>query len=462
MVDVAISSAQEALSSAVARAQMEEDRELTKRVREVGSGLVISLNGLFRMARTHSLSNTAFDTPVRDLRARLQALLDLLGPVHVMCVEDQVYVNEVRVRFEGVVEQGIALAEELRRHGVGGLTFNHTLEDQETREMVRLFAAPAAEPHPRQALSDSLASVGLRSVELHPIQQFKLAGDVATEMTREFRESYVASAGHLAEAFASVGHGRLPNPLLARRAVTQFIDAAVTEDILPLALAAEEDIPPFAQHTLAVTVLSLLIGREAGLSKASLADLGVAAMLHDVGFCMTERGATVPFARHTRAGLKVLLRQRGFYQAKVRRLLAILEHHRPCNDPLGAPSLYARIIHLADDYDTMTRARQGRPAPYAPPDAVGCMAAQGFKAYDADLLQAMINVLGPFPPGSLLRLVDGRLVRSMSTVRSHETFRKPLCQVVRRADGRAPEGEEQVDLAREGEVAAVVRGPMSS
>ncbi len=460
MSDVAISSAQEALASAVVRAQAEEDRELTKRVREIGSGLVISLNGLFRMARTHALSNAAFDAPVHDMRTRLQTLLDLLGPVHVMCVEDQIYVNEVRIRFEGVVEQGLALAEELRRHNTGGITFNEILKDQEVRELVRLFAAPADELNPRTALGEALATVGLHSVELHPIQQFKLASDDSAQLVQEFRETYVSSAGHLAEAFASVGHGRLPNPLLARRAVTQFIDAAAVDDILPLALAAEDDIPPFAQHTLAVTVLSLLIGKEAGLSKASLADLGVAAMLHDVGFSMTERGATVPFARHTRAGLKALLRQRGFYQAKVRRLLAILQHHRPCNDPLGVPSLYARIIHLADDYDTMTRERNGRPAPYAPPDAVACMAAQGFKAYDADLLQAMINVLGPYPPGTVLRLHDGRVVVSASTVRSPETFRTPLCRLLRRADGRRPSGDEMVDLAREGQVAAIVRGPL--
>ncbi len=460
MVDLAITSAQEALGSAVVRAQAEEDRELTKRVRELGAGLVISLNGLFRMARTHALTNTAFDTPVHDMRVRLQALLDLLGPVHVICVEDHIYVNDVRIRFEGVVEQGIALAAELGRHRVGGITFNDVLEDQHVREMVRLFAAPAAEHNPRHTLADGLAAVGLRSVELHPIQQFKLAGDDSAEMLKEFRETYVASAGHLAEAFASVGQGRLPNPLLARRAVTQFIDAANTEDILPLALTAEAEIPPFAQHTLAVTVLSLLIGRAAGLGKASLADLGVAAMLHDVGFCMTERGATVPFSRHTRASLKVLLRQRGFYQAKVRRLLAILQHHRPCNDPLGVPTLYARIIHLADDYDTLTRARRRRPPVCVPPDAVACMAAQGFKAYDADLLQAMLNVLGPYPPGTLMRLKDGRVVASISTVRSPESFRTPLCRLLRRADGTRPQAEQVVDLAREGEVAAIVRGTM--
>ena len=461
MSDVSISSAQQVLGSAVSRAQAEEDRELTKRVRDLGAGLVISLNGLFRMARTHALSNTAFDAPVHDLRGRLDTLLDLLGPVHVMCVEDQIYVNEVRIRFEGVVEQGIALADELKRHNAGGITFNDTLEDQEVREMVRLFSAPTGDLNPRQALSESLAAVGLRSVELHPVQQFKLASDDAENVVREFRETYVSSAGHLAEAFASVGHGRLPNPLLARRAVTQFIDAAATQDILPLALAAEDDIPPFAQHTLAVTVLSLLIGRHAGLGKASLADLGVAVMLHDVGFCMTERGATVPFARHTRAGLKVLLRQRGFYQAKVRRLLAILEHHRPCNDTLGVPSLYARIIHLADDYDTLTRGRRGHPPAYAPPDAVACMAAQGFKAFDADLLQAMVNVLGPYPPGTVLRLKDGRVVVSVSTVRSPETFRTPLCRVVRRADGGRPGADELVDLALGGEVAAIVRGALA-
>jgi hypothetical protein len=89
--------------------------------------LATVLNGLFHMGRIHSLSNAAFDGPVADLARRLGGLLDLLGPVHLLCVEGQIYVNDVRVRFDIMVEQSLTLESELVRHD-RGVTFNLPLE----------------------------------------------------------------------------------------------------------------------------------------------------------------------------------------------------------------------------------------------------------------------------------------------------------------------------------------------
>jgi hypothetical protein len=234
-----------------------------------------------------------------------------------------------------------------------------------------------------------------------------------------------------------------------------LIDASRLGDAAEAARNAEEALPPFAQHTLMVTNLSLVIGRAAGLSDPSLADLGVAAMFHDVGFTMREDGYSVPFERHSRAGLRVLLRQRGFHRAKLRRVLTVLQHHYAFDDPRGLPWLYARIVHIADDYDTLTRYRSGQGPILSTPDCLARMAAQAGKAYDPLLMQLFCNVMGRFPPGAILSLADGYLVLSITTVRSPETFDKPLCKVIRRPDGSAPVEDEFLDLAQGGKVAKV-------
>jgi hypothetical protein len=51
--------------------------------------------------------------------------------------------------------------------------------------------------------------------------------------------------------------------------------------------------------------------------------------------------------------------------------------------------------------------------------------------------------------------VDGHTVLSISTVRSPETFDKPLCKVARRPDGSTPESDTFLDLAQGGRVAKV-------
>ena len=77
----------------------------------------------------------------------------------------------------------------------------------------------------------------------------------------------------------------------------------------------EEDIgnSRFSAHTLRVSMISLLIGRELELNEESLQDLGVCAMFHDVGYAFREErsqpkdqpavpGFAPPFERHASAG----------------------------------------------------------------------------------------------------------------------------------------------------------------
>lgn len=450
--------AQEQIAITLARARSEEDRELLNHVRELGGQVVHLLNGLLRMARIHAPNNTAFDNPVRDFEASLRRLIEVLGPVYVLCAEDQVFVNDVRIRFEFQIDENIALSNELLRHNAGGITFNEPLEEQHIRGLIQLLAGTPGARQPRTTLQHRLADEGLSSVQIHPPFRFRMTGgDDEAALSDEFRELYLSAARPVADVFAAVGASRLPNPLPIRRMVNQMIDAGVSQDIATLAREGEQQLPPFSQHTLMVTALSLIIGREAQLPDASLADLGVAAMFHDVGYCLREEGFSVPFARHTQAGLKILLLQRGFHRAKVRRLLAVLQHHRALDDPRGVPALYSRIIHIADDYDILTRYRPGKGPALAAPDAIARMAAMGGKLYDPLLLQLFVNAMGPLPPGSIATLEDGRVVVVISAVRSPQTFDKPLARVVRLADGGSPPADAVIDLAHAPRVVRVHR-----
>jgi hypothetical protein len=260
----------------------------------------------------------------------------------------------------------------------------------------------------------------------------------------------------VADAFAELESGRLPNPLPIRRVTHQLIALIATRDGARLAFEADTSLPAFARHTVMVTNLSLTIGRAAGLPASSLADLGIAAVLHDAGYAVRPEGRIRTFAEHSRAALDIFLRQRGFHQARVRRMLAMVTHHRAIT-ATPKPSLYARILHIADDYDLLTRIRSGGQAAHPPHHAMRLMAALGDVEYDPVLLHAFVNVMGPYPPGSVLELADRRWVMSISGVRDASSFDRPLCRLVRLRDGSKPSGHIEVDLAQGGEVARVVR-----
>jgi hypothetical protein len=192
------------------------------------------------------------------------------------------------------------------------------------------------------------------------------------------------------------------------------------------------------RHLLSVTNLALRLGQAIGLDDGALSDLGVTAMCHDVGYA---KGADK--AGHTVAGLRTLLKQRGFHEGKVRRLRAVLEHHRPFQGT--APSLFARILKIADDYDILTSAAGPGPA-LPPPLAQGAMWAARGVEYDPELLAVFAQVMGAYPRGSLIELSDGRWGVVTSGGRDAERFVWPVVRIVREADGRDAAGRQEEDL----------------
>jgi HD-GYP domain-containing protein (c-di-GMP phosphodiesterase class II) len=334
---------------------------------------------------------------------------------------------------------------------VGGITFNEPLTEDQVRTLIGVLSSDPEPPQRRTALLRRLSNAGLLSIELHPQYRFLTEDE---EINKDFGQVYLSCAEVVAEALANMGANRLPNPLPVRRVIHDILDVthSKVQGAAGVAWELDAELPAFARHTLMVTNLSLIIGRAARLSEVSIADLGMAAMYHDIGLCSEE----AEYAKHSHAGLGVMLRQRGFHAARIRRMLAVLEHHKRFDDPV-TPSLFARIIHIADDYDILTRPRPGKGPVYAPPDAMRVMAAQSGTAYEPELLQIFVNCLGPYPPGSMLRLADGRVVVSISGVRSPQTFGRPLCRVELLADGSMPEDEQRLDLAQGGRIVDVIR-----
>jgi len=447
----ALDRAQEALARALGRARIGEDRALANQVRELGERLAHLLSGLLRMTRLHSPDNSAFNKPVEDLHATLAQLTDLLGSVHLVAVEDQVYVNDIRIRAGEKASSIRELGAELHRHNAGGITFHVPLDGPGVRALIGALGTPPAPQEPRNSLARALMAAGVSGIELQGRFRFRMASEETAESsdTRDFVSRALAATD---ETFQNLAAGRVPNVLPLRRLVTELLEREAASEEL---WVEPPDAPPFALHQLRVAQLSLLVGRAVGLPQGVLQDLGVAALLHDCGYAAGGAGSDgveVSFERHTGAGARLMLRQHGFHEAKMRRVLAALQHHRDANDRLH-PGLFGRILRVSEDYDTLAR-RSGKATPTM---ALAAMLKWAGTRYDAVLLQLLVNALGAYPPGTLLKLEDGRVVRSAVPARSAEAFARPLARCLRLPDGSpAPADLPLVEL-RAGEKAQLLR-----
>lgn len=447
---------QDRLAHAMERARVGEDRQLAQEVRERGEQLANVLHGLLRTSRLHDADNQAFDAPVNEFRSAVRALTDALGVVNLVTVEDQVYVNDVRVRFGEKSGTPGALGQELKKHNVGGITFHATPSDQDVRALVQLFARPPAGSSPRMALARALYKRGVKQIELTGIYRYLRAGEVRRSGDNATTDLMERAQLTVTQTWNSAFSGRVLNALPLRRLVAEILETGPGSE----ALWEPIDAPPHIAHAMRVNHMSLVIGTGIGLDQATLQDLGVSALLHDLGYAAPPEiqggtGRLHHTLAHTVLGARMLACRRGFHEAKVRRVLVALHHHRDFANKSGTPPpLFGRIVRIAEDYDHYTR-----PDAFglSPPEALSAIVGGSGTRYDPVLVQTFVNIMGRFPPGTLLELDDGRTVRTLSVVREPSLFAAPRAFVVGEDKGWIPDYPSVIDLATEGRPVRVLR-----
>ena len=311
-----IAEAQAILAKAVARARAGEDRELSQEVRQGGEAVANALAGLFKLNRVHATDNRAFDAPVAELSRAISNLVQKLGTVQLITVSDQVFMNDVRLRVEAL--PGLKdLGTDLARHNVGGITFHSPLDLDAVSAIVRAFGEKPPDVSPRNALQATLVERGVKTVELTARLRFRERDEERNTMYEPV-ETLHRAMRLVEETYANVAYGRILNPLPLRRAVADILALGPS---IPAFWEALNEGSPHGSHAVMVTLVALLIGRGAGFATGLLHDLGVAAMIHDVGYTGVPadiaRGAE-GLARHPGEGARAMLRQRGFHVAKLR------------------------------------------------------------------------------------------------------------------------------------------------
>ena len=175
-----------------------------------------------------------------------------------------------------------------------------------------------------------------------------------------------------------------------------------------------------SNHAMNVMVLSLLIGKSIGLTEEEMKDLGLGAMLHDVGLSeiptrvhrnLNRTAAEESFYRaHTGYGLKVVAPMKGL-PVSVKNVIAC--HHESW-DGKGYPNgvsgtkipKLARIVAIANRYDNLCNPLDPKAA-LTPAEAVAHMFKKESGTHDPSILAAFVKALGVYPPGTFVTLNDG-------------------------------------------------------
>lgn len=187
-----------------------------------------------------------------------------------------------------------------------------------------------------------------------------------------------------------------------------------------------------ALHSVNVMVISLLLGKALGMVEPELMDLGMSALLHDLGMIGLPAHLR-PAAGQWTAKDKV--RYQGHVEQSVamceqmalsEAVLAAIAQHHEMADGSGFPlhlvnadfSRAGRVVALVNHYDRMCHPLKNE-HPLTPHEALSVMFSQMKPRFDAVILGAFIRMMGVYPPGSIVELVNDRqaIVVSVNSAR---------------------------------------------
>lgn len=178
-----------------------------------------------------------------------------------------------------------------------------------------------------------------------------------------------------------------------------------------------------AIHSLNVCVLSLTFGRSLGLKTDQLNELGLGALLHDIGKMQVPlkvlnkpgKLTTEEFVimkSHPSKGYEMLLTDESISSE----VLSIVKSHHerlngqgyPDNLPEKNISYFTKIVSITDVYDAVTSDRVYHDG-MTPHEALKRLYEWMPENFDTELMQSFIRTIGIYPVGSVVELKTGHI-----------------------------------------------------
>lgn len=428
-------------------------RPADERLRACGQDLVLRLLALVRVGRSYQVENQVFRQQLRTFLEALQPVFAEAREAILVSLDGDLYLNGVRLPVKSAnLRFHQALMQELARRRIAGVRILEGAEESEFERFFRLFLQPAAYAGP--ALLEACVADGTPRVlpVIHASTQSHESADPLdpasyTRCTKDIepgagggdgggrpgpggmrpaaRKDYsLAMLGARSVLTTTALQEGVPLSR-AKRVVQPLIDGAFAAEpvVLGLSTLSHHDEYTYA-HSVNVCMVAVTIGHVLGLDRRALADLGVAALLHDTGKAAVYDRIRHPLEEfdeedrrlaesHPLEGAKLIARSTALNGSTLRCMRVALEHHAGVDGFPALPggwrsSRLSEVVAIADCFVSLQMHRSERGRGVTPYEALGMVLGPLAGRFDPALPWALVRSVGFYPPGQLVELSDGR------------------------------------------------------
>ncbi len=456
---------------------------LDQQIVMLGFQLIIQLNTLLKTSKIHGRTNAALDKPVETMLTLIQTLAHE-QPVTLRVQNDFLFLGESHLKVSA--QQMIVVSsiiDTMNKWKIGSLTFSSSVCSKDLREFAYLFVSLDPNTKSLEDFRQELKRQDIAAIQLEDPRELALKEDVntpgqggtasnpKTQHKAQSKTAYGKAATAVGSLTQSVRDGGTLNFKQAKRAIQNIIDLMMQDEPTLLGLTTLRCHDQYtANHSVNVSLLSIALANRAGYPKIELADLGLAALFHDMGkstiplevlnkpgeFTEDEWAA---MRNHPTEGVLSLTQLRGITNLPARMVAASFEHHMNL-DYSGYPklktpwklSLTGRILTIADCYDAMTSSRVYRREPMSPSKVLNIMFGKSGKSFDATLLKLFVNCVGIVPIGSLVVLDTDQVAVVLKPALNKTDGERPLVKVITDIQGNPIDDGPELDLTEKDDV----------
>ncbi len=431
---------------------------------------MVAFYAALRAIKLYPLEHTAVQKTLADLSQVAEELRGEEGELEFRVSGEFIFINSTRLRLD--LSNYATFGHILALCKVAGIGAIHVGPRGTARDWTVLLSLLGGETKigPAERYKEIVGR--LQEAKIEP---FQLDEPTETQTDKEFNEeakaaatrTYSQSVAVTKDVINSVRIGKTPNIRKIKRVVQGIVDQVLNEETSLIGLTAIRDYDEYTfTHSVNVCIFSIALGRRLGMTKIQLYELGLAALMHDIGKSrvpldvLQKSGELTDeewkwMASHPWLGVLVLFQFRRQQEELSYRAMTVCHEHHMKIDLTGYPkairprqvSLLSKIVTIADGYDAATSRRVYRTEVLAPSDVLEEMRDNPRRGLDPVLVKAFINLLGIYPVGTLVVLDTFELAVVSASNPNPEALSRPIVKIISDAQGNRISPPLVVDLA---------------
>ncbi len=292
-----------------------------------------------------------------------------------------------------------------------------------------LFTSDPNEEDAFGALERGLEAARIKHIRLtewiERVKYLRAAKVERQEIREESNRAMSRAILFMSEVMRSIEQRRPIQMPKAHRITQQIADIIQADETVLVGLASIKDYDEYTfSHSVNVSVLSMLIADRMGLPKNETAQLGVAALFHDIGKThvpqsILNKPATLTddewmlMERHSMLGVIELSRVRSL-RAVIDPIFVALQHHLGYGGQ-GYPKKpggwvfhpYTQIVAIADVFDAMSTPRVYRKNTLTQDRVLNFILHKGGELFDPLITKVFVKAMGVYPTGAVVELDTG-------------------------------------------------------